>query len=122
MDIKVKNYDDDKLDSLFYPDMRVLEVEHKGRKFELNTYGEIKIIYQDEIYYNLNDICRNDNELSRLSLDEFHIVDNNWYELRPVGEQYSKYIDSGLYDDVYGDPTEITEELLNKYIKAEEVV
>ena len=28
---------------MFYLDMRVLEVEHKGRKFELNTYGEVKI-------------------------------------------------------------------------------
>lgn len=119
MKVLTKNYDDNKTDSMFYPDMRVLEVEHKGRKFELNTYGEIKIIYQDEIYYNLNDICKNDNELSRLSLDELNIVDNNWYELRPVGEQYSKYIDSGLYDDVYGDPTEITEELLDKYITLE---
>ena len=120
MEITVKNYDDNKLDSMFYPDMRVLEVEHKGRKFELNTYGEIKIIYQDEIYYDLNDICKNDEQLNKLSDDELDVVHNNWYELRPIGEQYSKHINSGLYDDIYGGPTEITGELLDKYIKAEE--
>lgn len=119
MEVTVKNYDDNKLDSMFYPDMRVLEVEHRDRKFELNTYGEIKLVYKDEIYYDLNDICKSDDELNKLSDDELDVVHNNWYELRPTGEQYSNHIHSGLYDDVYGNPTEITEELLDKYIKAE---
>lgn len=119
MKVTVKNYDDNKLDSMFYPDMRVLEVEHRDRKFELNTYGIIKLVYKDEIYYDLNDICKSDDELNKLSDDELDVVHNNWYELRPIGEQYSKHIHSGLYDDIYGDPTEITGEVLDKYIKAE---
>ena len=119
MKITVKNYDDNKWDSMFYPDMRVLEVEHKGRKFELNTYGEIKLVYKDEIYYDLNEICSSEEELDNL-YDELDVVHNNWYELRPIGEQYTKHIISGLYDDIFGAPTEITGELLDKYIKAEE--
>ena len=76
-------------------------------------------VYKDEIYYDLNEICSSEKELNNL-YDELDVVHNNWYELRPIGEQYSKHIHSGLYDDIYGNPTEITRELLDKYIKAEE--
>lgn len=118
MKVLTKNYDDNKTDSMFYIDMRVLEVEHKGRKFELNTYGEVKIIYQDEIYYDLNDICNNDEQLSNLEEnDELDIIYNNWYELRPIDRK--DYYELGMYYEVYGDPKEITEELLNKYITLE---
>ena len=118
MKVLTKNYDDNKTDSMFYPDMRVLEVEHKGRKFELNTYGEVKIIYQDEIYYDLNEICSSDEQLNKLcDNDELDIQYNNWYELRPIGRK--DYYDLGMYDEVYGDPTEITEEVLDEYITLE---
>tara|TARA_R110002012_G_scaffold276627_1_gene463615 strand:+ start:230 stop:595 length:366 start_codon:yes stop_codon:yes gene_type:complete len=118
MKVLTKNYDDNKTDSMFYSDMRVLEVEHKGKKFELNTYGEVKIIYQDEIYYDLNEICRSDEHLNKLcDNDELDILYNNWYELRPIDRK--DYYELGMYDEVYGDPTEITEELLNKYITLE---
>ena len=118
MKVLTKNYDDNKTDSMFYPDMRVLEVEHKGRKFELNTYGEVKIIYQDEIYYDLNEICSSDEQLNKLcDNDELDILYNNWYELRPIGRK--DYYDLGMYDEVYGDPTEITEEVLDEYITLE---
>ena len=118
MKVLIKNYDDNKTDSMFYPDMRVLKVEHKGKKFELNTYGEVKIIYQDEIYYDLNDICSSDEQLNKLyDNDKLDILYNNWYELRPIDRK--DYYKLGMYDEVYGDPREITEELLNKYITLE---
>ena len=69
----------------------------------------------DSMFYKSSDHTR----LRRVSFREREWVIEPFGEVRPVGQKYWKFVDLGLYDDVYGDPYELDEGLLLSYLEAE---
>lgn len=125
---KIKYYDNNKLDSLFYGDSPdpIAEVEYKNRRWAMYVFGEVEMEYDGERYYNASDICSNDLEFDQLcESDTVNIIHNNWYEIRPIlkdeNDDLYKYVNAGMYDDIYGDPGELfSKDLLDRYIAAEQ--
>lgn len=139
MEVKyVNSYREDATDSLFYAgyDDPIARYFYKGREWALYTFGDVEIEYMGERHRNLNEICSTDSELMELDRAEneevFNLIHNNWYELRPLPwynqqvasnggstEGLYDFVSAGLYDDIYYGTDEITEEILDKYIREE---
>ena len=51
--------------------------------------------------------------------DELHIHYNNWYEIRPTEDKYFHFVESCIYDEVFGDPYELNKETLDWFIEIE---
>jgi len=101
-------------------------VEYKGRKWVMYAMGEVKFTYKDERYYCLSECkdIKNDDEFGKaIDNGELDLDMNNWYEIRPAmldtNNPYYKYVNAGLYDDVYGEPAELDKDTLDVYLKAE---
>ena len=67
----------------------------------------------------IDEIKTDDDITKAYDNDDLQIHYNNWYEIRPVGQEYRKFVELGLYDDVYGDPYELDEGLLISYLETE---
>lgn len=126
-DFKVVNdsWTEGKRDSMWYRSSDhepVRVVNYKGRTWLMYAFGEVSFNYKDERYYCLSECTdiKNDNELE-LAIDkgDLDLWSNNWYEIRPAGEEYRKFVDMGLYDIVCGDPTELDKEMLDVLIAGE---
>ena len=119
----------DKTDSMWYRSSDhtpIRIVEYKGRKWVLWAMGEVDFTYKDERYYCLSectDISNDDEFGDALDNGELDLFFNNWYEIRPsmsdTDSPYYKYVNAGLYDDVYGSPDELDKDVLDLYLKAE---
>ena len=116
-----------RLDSMFYKssDFEPLRVvSYAGRKWEISAYGEVRLDYQDRRYYCMSEISeiQTDFDIEKeLKAGRLEILNNNWYEIRPVEpEHFNKYVEWGLYDEVYGDPYELDEGILETYLSLEE--
>jgi hypothetical protein len=119
----------DKTDSMWYRSSDhspIRVVEYKGRQWVMWAMGEVSFTYKDEKYYCLSectDITNDDEFGDALDNGELDLWLNNWYEIRPsmsdTDSPYYKYVNAGLYDDVYGSPDELDKDLLDLYLKAE---
>jgi hypothetical protein len=119
----------DKTDSMWYRSSDhtpIRVVEYKGRQWVMWAMGEVSFTYKDERYYCLSectDITNDDEFGDALDNGELDLWLNNWYEIRPsmsdTDSPYYKYVNAGLYDDVYGSHDELDKDLLDLYLKAE---
>ena len=117
--------EDNRLDSMFYKSSEhtpLRRVSFRGREWVIEPFGEVTLTYKDERYNCMSEISeiKTDEDITKAYDDDtLNIHYNNWYEVRPVGQEYRKYVDLGLYDDVFGDPYELDEGLLLEYLKLE---
>ena len=115
----------DRLDSMFYrmsDDEPLRKVSYKGRTWGIWPYGEVKLTYNESRYYCLSEISeiKTDNDLTKAhDNDELHIHYNNWYEIRPTEDKYFHFVESCIYDEVFGDPYELDKETLDWFIELE---
>ena len=117
--------EDNRLDSMFYRSSEhtpLRRVSFRGREWIIEVYGEVQVDYKGERYYCISDISeiKTDDDITKAyDNNDLEIYYNNWYEVRPVGQKYWKYVDLGIYDDVFGDPYQLDEELLLEYLELE---
>ena len=117
--------EDNRLDSMFYKSSDhtpLRRVSFREREWVIEPFGEVRLTYKDERYYCMSEIdeIKTDDDITKAyDNDDLQIHYNNWYEIRPVGQEYRKFVELGLYDDVYGDPYELDEGLLLSYLETE---
>ena len=117
--------EDNRLDSMFYKSSDhtpLRRVSFREREWVIEPFGEVRLTYKGERYYCMSEIdeIKTDDDITKAyDNDDLQIHYNNWYEIRPVGQEYRKFVELGLYDDVYGDPYELDEGLLLSYLEAE---
>tara|TARA_B100000902_G_scaffold385380_1_gene426681 strand:+ start:340 stop:753 length:414 start_codon:yes stop_codon:yes gene_type:complete len=118
--------EDNRLDSMFYKSSEhtpLRRVSFREREWVIEPFGDVRLTYKDERYYCMSEISeiKTDEDITKAYDDDtLNIHYNNWYEVRPVGQEYRKYVDLGLYDDVFGDPYELDEGLLLYLLETEE--
>lgn len=117
-------------DSLFYKATEHIPlkvVEYNGRQFQIEAFGDVEIWYDGELYRCLSEISdiKTDDDFVKADESGKLVLDyNNWYEVRPVMEDenspYYKYVNAGLYDDIFFDPDDLDEHLCLAFIEAEQ--
>ena len=113
-------------DSLFYRSTEwtpLKVVEYQGRQWEISPYGEVEINYKGARYGCLSEITEIKTDADYFHADEhedLEVYSNNWYEIRPVGEEYyEKYVQVGLYDDIFWDPDDLDQGIVDAFLAAE---
>ena len=125
-DFQVKDsWTKDKTDSMWYRSSDhepVRVVNYKGRTWSMYPFGEVSFTYKDERYYCLSECTdiKNDKELGEaLDNGDMELWHNNWYEIRPTEDKYFHYVDMGIYDAVFGEPTELDKYTLDWIMELE---
>ena len=112
-------------DSMFYraSDHDPLVVaSYLGRKWVIYPMGEVSLSYKGNRYYCLSECSdiKTDEELGKaIDNGDLDVFMNNWYEIRPVEQENWKFVEMGLYDDVYGDPYELDKHTLDYHLECE---
>ncbi len=125
-DFQVKDsWTKDRRDSMWYRSSDhepVRVVNYKGRTWSMYPFGEVRFTYKDNRYYCLSECTdiKNDDELGKaLDNGEMDLFFNNWYEIRPTEDKNWHYVERGIYDTVFGDPTELDKDTLDWFMELE---
>jgi len=118
-------------DSMFYKSTEHIPlkvVEYNGRQFQIEAFGDVEFYYEEQRYGCLSevaDIKTDDDFVKADESGELVQVAHNWYEVRPVMEDenspYYKYVNYGLYDDIFFDPDDLDEDTCIAFIEAEKL-
>ena len=116
-------YNKKRQDPLFYygEEYPIAIYKHKGLTWEMWCYGITEITYKEEKFFNAAEFCKSDHMLNKLIDSGKAVVHyNSWFELRPSDRPSDiSYWEHGMYDEVYYSPEEITDEILDEYIRLE---
>ena len=116
-------YNKKRQDPMFYygEEYPIAIYKHKGLTWEMWCYGITEITYKEEKFFNAAEFCKSDHMLDKLIDSEKAVVHyNSWFELRPSDRPSDiSYYEHGMYDEVYYSPEEITDEILDEYIRLE---
>lgn len=103
-------------------------VEYNGRQFQIEAFGDVEFYYDDQVYRCLSEVAdiKSDEDFVNADLSgRLSLAYNNWYEVRPVMEDenspYYKYVNAGLYDDIFFDPDDLDEQLCLAFIESEKL-
>lgn len=118
-------------DSMFYKSTEHIPlkvVEYNGRQFQIEAFGEVEFYYDEQRYGCLSEVADIKTDDDFVEADESgKLVQcyHNWYEVRPVMEDenspYYKYVNFGLYDDIFFDPDDLDEHLCKAFVEAERI-
>ena len=118
-------------DSMFYKSTEHIPlrvVEYNGRQFQIEPFGDVEFVYENETYRCLSEVEDIMTDEDFVKADESGALVqyyHNWYEVRPVMENenspYYKYVNNGLYDDIFFDPNDLDEDTCKAFIEAEEI-
>lgn len=118
-------------DAMFYKSTEHIPlkvVEYNGRQFQIEPFGEVEFYYDEQRYGCLSEVADIKTDDDFVKADESgRLVQSyhNWYEVRPVMEDenspYYKYVNFGLYDEIFFDPDDLDEELCKVFIEAERI-
>ena len=118
-------------DSMFYKSTEHIPlrvVEYNGRQFQIEAFGDVDFYYDEQRYGCLSEVADIKTDDDFVKADEsgkLVQVAHNWYEVRPVMEDenspYYKYVNNGLYDDIFFDPADLDVHTCIAFIEAEEI-
>lgn len=114
---------DDKIDSFWYRDCEIAEIEHKDRKFIIEARGEIRLQFEEDgtIYKNEQAVDEaidrglNDNSLSIIGLfDGWH--NNNWFSICEIDNNGNIGDDLEIAHD-YNEALKTAKELIKNLVE-----
>jgi len=118
-------------DSMFYKSTEHIPlrvVEYNGRQFQIEPFGDVEFVYKNKTYRCLSEVEDIMTDEDFVKADESGALVqylHNWYEVRPVMENekspYYKYVNAGLYDDIFFDPADLDVHTCIAFIEAEEI-